>query len=374
MMGLFFSAVALAAHADDEPNKRQTQQGHIHRRKRRRRQLLETKQFIESAQNLTSSPLRSAAATQTQSSSQSIRRTESQPTHSSAGKTPLQSQQPQARHFDNVCERAAQAYVAEGGNCSCVHDPISDEVVTLDCHFPACEECVTLGRTDLCARISTHFTLSDVGSNNGGKPAEVSYTECFTYTKGRSGDTLCYTEFMNPQGGLFEDCFLDVNGVFCDSCRTDSCEGSQVAGLSQLDCSNVNGGSRWDFCESGGVFDPPVAANSVFLAFADPGVFYFDMCSRDPILAWTPFFEHDGNVDYTKTFDYPPVRLAKESMGKILSFSTPCLRLKLFIHRPRPVSTHRTQHRRGIRTMCLRQRIKGSEETYSRVVAWDRTK
>ena len=261
-----------------------------HRRRKRQRQLIETQRFIQAMQ--ASSPATFAEAQSSSSSPpQSIRRmlaTEDSEGEGTTNQSPRQS--------SDLCQRAAQSYAVEGGNCTCMYDPVTAEIVTFDCHFPKCEKCILLGGTDLlCATISTRAMLTDLAKHSD-KPAEVSYTECFTYTKGRS-DTLCYTEFLNSQGQLFNECFLDVNGEFCNSCRADMCEGSQVEGLSQLDCSNVEGGHEWNFCDSGGVFDPPVFGDSVFLAFADPSVFGFNKCTPDPVVAWKPFLDHEGNVD-----------------------------------------------------------------------------
>lgn len=180
-----------------------------------------------------------------------------------------------------------------------MYDPETAEIVTLDCHFPTCQECITVGQTEICATISTRAVLLALGSShrNADIPAEASYTECYTYTKGRF-DTLCYTEFLNSEGGLFDECFLNVNGEFCNSCRTGVCGEFDMDGLGRLDCSNIHGGNEWNFCQSGGGFDPPVSGDSAFLAFADRNLFAFDTCSSDPIVSWKPFEDHDQNVDY----------------------------------------------------------------------------
>ena len=71
-------------------------------------------------------------------------------------------------------------------------------------------------------------------------------------------------------------CSLDVNGKQCNSCRIGFCS-SDVYGLSHLDCSNVWGGQKWDFCSESRGLDVPVG-DSLFWVFSNDNVFSFEMC------------------------------------------------------------------------------------------------
>lgn len=221
------------------------------------------------------------------------------------------------RQPTNACHRAAEIYAMDGAQCACTGHPDDLDTVTFDCYFPGCEECAERwSRDDLvCAELSTRTVVSNLDGEN--EPYEVSYTECFTYTRGRS-NTVCYTEFAHSQPSLNdEQCLLDVNGVHCNACQMGTCisdeDGMKNVGLSKLDCSNIVGGYNWNLCNmNNGVFDIRISKESVLLAFADVKTFSFDKCFSNRIIG-------EGKLNKENTPESMP-QVSKPQSGQVCSF------------------------------------------------------
>eukprot|EP00977_Amphora_coffeiformis_P006404 scaffold1362_cov163-Amphora_coffeaeformis.AAC.7 len=272
LSALLTASVARAEMGPYIPDERQRLKSYdIPRRPNRWRRLKKTVQMTE---------------TQQYSQQQSIRRTRTSPNQAQKHEVhrTLETTNNHPRQPKEACERAAEIYAIDGAQCICAHHPITPDTVTFNCYFPGCEECTNRwSRNDVvCAELSTRTVVSNL--EGGSEPYEVSYTECFTYTRGRS-DTVCYTEFIDSQDSVYgEQCLLDVNGSRCNACLTGTCTndnelGRTNVGLSELDCSNIADGDNWNLCDtSGGVFDFRVPKNSVFLAFSEAETFSFDRC------------------------------------------------------------------------------------------------
>lgn len=182
------------------------------------------------------------------------------------------------RDSKETCDKVVRSYAQDGASCACYYDTIMDNIVTLECGFHDCEECVNKGRDEndqICATIETTSIFYDPGPER--IPVETSYTECLIYTRGRS-DTMCYTEFIDQTGELFDECFFEVNGNFCNKCGISTCDRENTVGLGHLDCSNIEGGSKWDVCN--GTFRPSVQYDSLFFAFSDLRKIQSDGCPR----------------------------------------------------------------------------------------------